>query len=67
MMFVSAWIAAIICAFEWMAVIVFLIEESSDELAGARCTDSLAGAVSNSIFIDIYDVMQYIECSGKDP
>ena len=44
-----------------------IVLEGSGNLAGGRRTDGLAGAVSNSIFIDIYDVMQYIECSGKDP
>ena len=35
--------------FKGTAVIVSLIEEGSGNLAGARCTDGLAGAVSNSI------------------
>jgi len=54
MLYVSAWIAAIICAFEWTAVIVLA---GSGDLAGAWCADGLAGAVSNSIFIDIYDTI----------
>ena len=45
-LFVSAWIADIICAFEWTVVIVL---EGSGDLAGIRHTDGLAGAVSNSI------------------
>ena len=54
MLYVSAWIAAIICAFEWTAVIVLA---GSGDLAGAWCADGLASAVSNSIFIDIYDTI----------
>ena len=61
MLFVSARIAAIICEFEWLAVTAFgfeccdltafltvLVEEGSGDLAGARCADGLAGALSNS-------------------
>jgi len=47
MLFVSACIAAISCAFEWTVEIV--LEWCSGDLAGARRTDGLAGAVSNLI------------------
>ena len=50
MLFVSALIAAIICAFEWTAEEIVLELECSGDMVDARRTDGLAGAVSNSIF-----------------
>ena len=59
MLFVSDWIAAIICAFKWTVVIVL---DGSGDLAGVRRADGLDGTVSNSIHpcksVGLFDIFR---------